>query len=303
LSTVSYDSAGNVTNDGTFSYTWNAEGRMVSAAGVTYTYDGDGKRVKKDNGKLYWYGPGGEVLAESDLGGNITSEYIYFGGQRIARKDPSSSNVYYYLGDRLGSARVMVSITLTGTVNGVVSESDYYPYGGERVISNTLTPANNYKFTGHERDGETGLDHALYRQYSSTTGRWLSEDPYYSGLVTNPTLDERNTTPPFPNLSKILWSLPGASLADAATGKDQSVDSPGADDPSTWDRYSYTAGNPANRIDLEGNSSTACNQLTVGALLFGGVALVSAPVPAVAEVLGGISLGLGIVAFAVCLSE
>jgi RHS repeat-associated protein len=171
-----YDAAGNVTNDGTFSYTWNAEGRMVAAAGVTYTYDGDGKRVKKDNGKLYWYGPGGEVLVESDLSGNITSEYIYFGGTRIARKDPSSSNVYYYLGDHLGSARVMVSVTLTGTVNGVVSESDYYPYGGERVISNTLTPANNYKFTGHERDAESGLDHTLYRQYSSNTGRWTSPD-------------------------------------------------------------------------------------------------------------------------------
>jgi RHS repeat-associated protein len=58
----------------------------------------------------------------------------------------------------------------------VVSESDYYPYGGERVISNTLTPANNYKFTGHERDAESGLDHTLNRQYGSNTGRFLSPD-------------------------------------------------------------------------------------------------------------------------------
>ena len=42
---------------------------MVSTAGVTYTYDGDGQRVKKSNGKLYWYGINGEVLAESDLAG------------------------------------------------------------------------------------------------------------------------------------------------------------------------------------------------------------------------------------------
>jgi hypothetical protein len=74
---------------------------MASAAGVNYTYDGDNRRVKKDSGKLYWYGVGGEVLAESDLSGNITSEYIYFNGQRIARKDPGSSNVYYYLNDAL----------------------------------------------------------------------------------------------------------------------------------------------------------------------------------------------------------
>ncbi len=34
-----------------------------------------------------------------------------------------------------------------------------------------------YKFTGHERDAESGLDHTLNRQYSSNTGRWLSADP------------------------------------------------------------------------------------------------------------------------------
>ena len=33
-----YDNAGNVTADGTYSYTWNAEGRMASTAGVNYTY-------------------------------------------------------------------------------------------------------------------------------------------------------------------------------------------------------------------------------------------------------------------------
>ena len=82
-----YDSAGNVTNDGTYSHTWNAEGRMATAAGYTYSYDGDGKRVEKTDGthtKLYGYGPNGEVLAETDLSGNVLTEYIYFGGQRIA---------------------------------------------------------------------------------------------------------------------------------------------------------------------------------------------------------------------------
>lgn len=37
--------------------------------------------------------------------------------------------------------------------------------------------ANDYKFTGHERDTESGLDHTLYRQYSSGQGRWLAPDP------------------------------------------------------------------------------------------------------------------------------
>jgi len=33
---------------------------------TTYLYDGSGRRVSKSSGKLYWYGSGGEILAESD---------------------------------------------------------------------------------------------------------------------------------------------------------------------------------------------------------------------------------------------
>ncbi|MBI2817160.1 MAG: TonB-dependent receptor [Acidobacteria bacterium] len=80
---------------------------MTSAAGVSYTYDADNRRVNKSNGKLYWYGVGGEVLAESDLSGTITAEYIYFNGARIAKRVPSIGAIYYYLSDRLGTARVI----------------------------------------------------------------------------------------------------------------------------------------------------------------------------------------------------
>ena len=173
-----YDAAGNLTNDGFSSYTWNAEGRMAATAGVTYTYDGDGRRVSKSNGKLYWYGINGQVLAESDASGNVTSEFIFFGGMRIARRDVPSGNVYYFLGDRLGNARVV-----TNSTGSVVEESDFYPFGVERPITDTLD--NNYKFTQHERDPESGLDHTLYRQLSSAQGRWLSPDPA-GGSPSNP---------------------------------------------------------------------------------------------------------------------
>lgn len=100
-------------NDTANTYTWTAEGRMATAAvsgtTTTYTYDGYGQRVEKSGSKLYWYGPSGEVLAESDLSGNILPEYIYFNGQRIARRDPNANggaNVYYFLSDRLGSAKL-----------------------------------------------------------------------------------------------------------------------------------------------------------------------------------------------------
>ncbi len=132
--------------------------------------------MKKSNGKLYWYSTSGQVLEETDLSGNLLNDYIFFGGQRIARRD-ASGGYYAFFADPLGSARVVLG------PNSTQQESDYYPFGGERVITSTLD--NRYKFTGLERDAESGLDHTLNRKYSSNLGRWLSADPK-SGSVSNP---------------------------------------------------------------------------------------------------------------------
>ena len=51
-----YDAAGNEIADATLTYTWNAEGELKTAGGVTYTYDGDGRRVQKSNGKALLVG-------------------------------------------------------------------------------------------------------------------------------------------------------------------------------------------------------------------------------------------------------
>jgi RHS repeat-associated protein len=175
----SYDASGDLTSDGVNNYTWNAEALMASANSTNYTYDGDRKRVEKSNGTLYWYGPSGEILEETDLSGNLRHDYIYFAGKRLARQDGTgATTVYYYFQDHLGTGLMMVD-----GWGHVQQQSVYYPFGGERVITNNV--ANNYKFTGLERDSETGLDHTLNRQYSSTVGRWLSPDPV-RGCVVNP---------------------------------------------------------------------------------------------------------------------
>jgi RHS repeat-associated protein len=175
LSGFSYDAAGNMTTyPGYGSYTYDAENRMVTANGVTYTYDGDGRRVMKSTGKLYWYGAGGEVLLEGDPAQTyVYDEHIYFNGQRIARRSQTSqtnSSVYYFFSDHLGSSRIV-----TDSAGTVVEDSDFYPFGGERVVLDGLN--NNYKFTGHERDGESGLDYFIARHYAFTLGRFLQPDP------------------------------------------------------------------------------------------------------------------------------
>jgi RHS repeat-associated protein len=172
----SYDASGNLVADGRNNYGINAESQIKSVsgfAGVTYTYDGDGHRVEKSNGKLYWYGTGSDALMETDLSGNLTYEYIFFGGKRVARRD-SSGNVVYYAADHLGTSRVVASST-----GAILDQSDFYPFGGERVLS--ASSGNTYKFTGKERDAESGLDNFGARYDASSMGRFMTPDsPSYS---------------------------------------------------------------------------------------------------------------------------
>jgi len=120
---------------------------------VTYTYDGALRRVKKSSGTLYWHSPAGVPLAETDSSGNTLNEYVYFGSARIARRD-SSGNVYYYFEDHLGT-----STTLSNSSGVLCYDADFLPFGSE--LTHTAGCPQNYKFTGLERDSETGLDHTL----------------------------------------------------------------------------------------------------------------------------------------------
>jgi RHS repeat-associated protein len=168
----SYDAAGNMTYDASgLNYTYDAENRITGAGGFTYTYDDEGNRVEKSNGTtgtLYWYMEPG-VVAESDLAGNLQSEYVFFNGQRVARKDYPSNAVSYYFSDHLKTASV-----ITDSAGNIKSESDFYPWGGE--LQFLANDSNHYKFTGKERDGETGLDYFGARYYSNVLGRFVTPD-------------------------------------------------------------------------------------------------------------------------------
>ncbi|HKW57978.1 MAG TPA: RHS repeat-associated core domain-containing protein, partial [Candidatus Acidoferrum sp.] len=57
--------------------------------------------------------------------------------------------------------------------------SDYYPFGGERPIAYGSNNGVNvpFKFTGKERDSESGLDNFGARFDSSSLGRFMTPDP------------------------------------------------------------------------------------------------------------------------------
>jgi RHS repeat-associated protein len=172
-----YDAAGNMTYNvagplAPQSYSYDAENRITGAGSFAYTYDADGNRVEKSNGStgtIYWYmSPG--IVAESDLSGNLQSEYVFFNGERVARKDFPSNAVSYYFSDHLKTASV-----ITDSAGNIKEDEDYFPYGGEvKFVDND---PNHYKFTGKERDTETGLDLMGARYYLNSLGRFVTPDP------------------------------------------------------------------------------------------------------------------------------
>ncbi len=135
--------------------------------------------------KLYWRGESGNTLAETDATGSTSNsyyhEYIFFAGMRIARSDVSSSTVYYYFVDQIGSTRVVAQ------ADGTVSfKQEYFPYGQE-VYSQSFDPG--YKFAGYEADPESGLAYAFARYYSPLQGRFTTADPVGGDLGDPQTLN------------------------------------------------------------------------------------------------------------------
>jgi RHS repeat-associated protein len=94
-----------------------------------------------------------------------------------------SQFVRYQFTNHLGST----SLELDDT-GQVISYEEYYAYGStsyQAVRSQTETP-KRYRFTGMERDDETGLSYHGKRYYAPWLGRWTSCDPL--GLAAGPDL-------------------------------------------------------------------------------------------------------------------
>src|SRR5258708_398160 len=143
----------------------------TSGVTTTYVYDAVGRRIKKSSGSTatnYWFGPSGETVAETDASGNWTN-YIFFGGQRLARN--VSGDIKYYITDHLHSTAVFAD--KSGTM---LDDNDFYPWGGAVSGVGTTTSNNHYKFTGKERDDESGLDYFGARYYSNGLGRFITPD-------------------------------------------------------------------------------------------------------------------------------
>ncbi|MGE0127317.1 MAG: RHS repeat domain-containing protein [Blastocatellales bacterium] len=214
---MTYDAAGNQTYDCVGNHYYDSENRMTKAVqggqNNYYFYDANGKRVRRIlNGSQTWggqetwfvYGFGGELVAEYTYN-QVTAptpsapqkEYGYRGGKMLIVWDGSQSGddaLKWMVNDHLGSTRMEAN--KSGSLAGI-RRHDYLPFGEELVATTGLQrsgvgyepPASNVKqkFTGSERDAETGLDLMGARYCSSGQGRFTTTDPLLaSGRGSNP---------------------------------------------------------------------------------------------------------------------
>ncbi len=173
-----YNQNGWMTRRGADTVSYDYRGLTTGYGSARYLMDPDRRRVKKTVGTAVTYylrGADGSVLAEYS-GQMLSARYVYAGSRRIARIAGSSAS--YYLTDHLGSTRSLVDEE--GTVTAIY---DYWPYG--KVLALSGTGSTHFRFTGHERDSESGLDYMLARSYANDIGRFLRPDPMqgeYPGL-------------------------------------------------------------------------------------------------------------------------
>ena len=157
-----------------------------------YNYDGGGQRArkiiahdgKKKKERLYLGGV--ERYREYDNDEEVELERWTLQVEGIAQvdtltvKDTTPVTIplpvaRYQYRDRLNS-----SVVECNELGQVISYEEYYPYGRSAyraAKSGVDLSLKRYRFTGKERDEETGLDYFGVRYYASWLGRWTSGDP------------------------------------------------------------------------------------------------------------------------------
>ncbi|WP_239341091.1 SpvB/TcaC N-terminal domain-containing protein [Frankia sp. CiP3] len=194
---LTYDVAGNLeTETDSRRYTWDRAGRLVgfrttagtgTSVSARYLYGADGIRVKKwvrlnnsaslDESTVYL----GDLVEHhrwtKQGGGRNSLLHVMDGTSRIAlirtgtdvHPDDAGPAIRYALADHLGSA----SLTLDAT-GAWTNREEYFPYGETSFGS---FRRKRYRFTGKERDEESGLNYHTARYYAPYLTRWTSPDP------------------------------------------------------------------------------------------------------------------------------
>jgi RHS repeat-associated protein len=181
--TFAYDANGNLTSDGTNSYSYDVENRLVGRSpstssggtgGVTLRYDPLGRlwQLTGQSGTTTFLYDGDALTAEYDAAGNVLRRYIH--GSNAGADDP----LVWYEGATLDPVRYLHadergSIVAVSDANGnAIARNSYDEYG--------IPAAGNlgrFQYTGQIWLPELGMYHYKARVYSPTLGRFMQTDP------------------------------------------------------------------------------------------------------------------------------
>jgi RHS repeat-associated protein len=173
----SYDAAGNLMSDSIHSYSYDAEGNIVSVdnngSTAQYYYNALNQRVRSVVGGAateFLFNAAGQRVSiwNGSTQAQLQGQY-YWGSKPVGFYSGGSAHFQHQ--NWLGTERVRTSYS--GGVEGVYGN---LPFGDFQTTSGSNTDA--YHFATLDHDSETNTDHAQFRQYNNSQGRWVSPDPY-----------------------------------------------------------------------------------------------------------------------------
>jgi len=177
-----------MTNDTVHSYTYDAEGNITkvdNGSTGTYTYNALNQRVKTvANGATteFVYNANGQRVSEWNAANHAQLKgHYYWGGKPVAFYTVASNGAqtaHFQHQDWLGTERMRTSYSYTGS-SSIEGTFTSMPWGdGLAQTTSGGTDADTNHFATLDHDTESNTDHAEFRQYSNTQGRFLSPDPY-----------------------------------------------------------------------------------------------------------------------------
>jgi len=113
----------------------------------------------------------GQRASTWNASGNLVTENYYADGQAVAYYSSTDGYIHFQHQDWEGTVRVRTKYN--AAVDGTFLS---YPFGDGFTESGSDSDPLHYALLDHDADSYT--EHATFRQYSSTQGRWLAPDPF-----------------------------------------------------------------------------------------------------------------------------